>query len=164
MTVERFITDGEVIVPPREPRGVMADRAGAFVTLRTIDGLLRGCIGTITPTRDTVSEEIIQNAISAATRDPRFAPVAVKELQGLTYGVDVLSPPEAARGPEDLDPFEYGVVIETLDGNRRGLLLPRIEGIDTVDKQWRAVHQKAGIALGTPVRIERFRVTRFGKD
>ncbi len=164
MTVERYITDGEIIVPPREPRGVMADRAGAFVTLRTIDGLLRGCIGTITPTCHTVSEEIIQNAISAATRDPRFAPVAVKELPRLTYGVNVLSPTEAARGPEDLDPSEYGVVIETLDGNRRGLLLPRIEGIDTVDKQWRAVHQKAGVALGTPVRVERFRVTRFGKD
>ena len=164
LTVELFITGGEVIAPPREPLGVMADRAGAFVTLRTKDGLLRGCIGTLTPTRDTVAEEIIQNAISAAIRDPRFPPVAVKELSNLTYGVDVLFPPEAARGPEDLDPSLYGVVIETLDGSRRGLLLPRIEGIDTVDQQWRAVHQKAGIALGTPVRVERFRVTRFGKD
>lgn len=164
MTVERFITNGEIIDPPRAPRDVMADRAGAFVTLRTTDGLLRGCIGTVTPTRDTVAEEIIQNAISAATRDPRFAPVAVYELPKLTYGVDVLSPPEAARGPEDLDPSEYGVIIETLDGSRRGLLLPRIEGIETVDEQWRAVHQKAGIALSAPVRVERFRVTRFGKD
>ena len=164
MTVELFIADGEIIAPPREPRGVMADRAGAFVTLRTTDGRLRGCIGTVVPTRDTVAEEIIHNAISAATRDPRFAPVEVIELPNLTYGVDVLSPPEEARGPEDLDPSEYGVVIETLDGSRRGLLLPRIEGIDTVDRQWRAVHQKAGVALGTPVRVERFRVTRFGKD
>ena len=164
LTVERFVTGGEIIPRPQAPRGVMADRAGTFVTLRTTDGLLRGCIGTIMPTRETVAEEIIQNAISAATRDPRFAPVAVKELPNLTYGVDVLSPPEAASGPEDLDPSEYGVVIETLDGSRRGLLLPRIEGIETVDEQWRAVHQKAGVALGTPVRVERFRVTRFGKD
>jgi MEMO1 family protein len=164
LTVERFITDCEVIAPPQAPRGVMAGCAGAFVTLRMADGLLRGCIGTILPTRDTVAEEIIQNAISAATRDPRFAPVAVYELPKLTYGVDVLSPTEAARGPEDLDPSQYGVVIETLDGSRRGLLLPRIEGIETVDEQWRAVHQKAGIALGAPVKVERFRVTRFGKD
>jgi AmmeMemoRadiSam system protein A len=164
LTVERFVTDGEIIPCPQAPRGVTADRAGTFVTLRTTDGLLRGCIGTITPTRETVAEEIIQNAISAATRDPRFAPVALKELPHLTYGVDVLFPPEAASGPEDLDPSEYGVVIETLDGSRRGLLLPRIEGIETVDEQWRAVHQKAGVALGTPVRVERFRVTRFGKE
>lgn len=164
LTVEHYITGGEVIAPPQKPRGVMADRAGTFVTLRTLGGLLRGCIGTIAPTCDTVAEEIIQNAISAATRDPRFAPVRAEELPNLTYGVDVLSPPEAARGPQDLNPAEFGVVIETLDGERRGLLLPRIEGIDTVERQWRAVHQKARIALGTPVKVERFRVTRFGKD
>ena len=143
---------------------MLAGQAGAFVTLRMIDGNLRGCIGTIAPTCETIAGEIIQNAISAATRDPRFAPVAVEELPRLTYGVDLLSRPEAARGPEDLDPSQYGVVIQTLDGARRGLLLPRIEGIETVEEQWLAVHRKAGIPVGTPVRVERFRVTRFGKD
>ena len=164
LAVERFITQGKVLDPPSAPQGVLAGQAGAFVTLRTVDGNLRGCIGTIAPTCETIAEEIIQNAISAATRDPRFAPVAVEELPVLTYGVDLLSQPEAARGPEDLDPSQFGVVIETIDGARRGLLLPRIEGIETVDEQWQAVHRKAGIPIGTPVKVERFSVTRFGKD
>jgi AmmeMemoRadiSam system protein A len=164
LTVERFITEGEVLAPPLAPGGLLAGRAGAFVTLRTDDGLLRGCIGTVASTCDTVAEEIIRNAISAATRDPRFEPVRVEELPRLTYGVDLLSPAEAASGPEDLDPSIYGVIIETLDGTKRGLLLPRIQGINTVDEQWRAVHQKAGIRLGAQVKVERFSVTRFGKD
>src|SRR4051794_13158888 len=98
MAVERFIRGGELIDTPSDPQGVLAERAGAFVTLRTGDGGLRGCIGTIEPACATVAEEIIRNAISAATRDPRFAPVAPDELSNLTYGVDVLSPPEPARG------------------------------------------------------------------
>jgi AmmeMemoRadiSam system protein A len=164
LAVEAFIGRGARIKPPAEPQGVMAERRGVFVTLRTSDGGLRGCIGTIGPTAGNVAEEVIQNAISAATRDPRFPPVAPGELRGLTYGVDVLSPPEPARGIEDLDPSIYGVIIETTDGSRRGLLLPRIGGIDTVEQQWLAVHLKAGIKVGTPVRAERFTVTRYGKD
>jgi AmmeMemoRadiSam system protein A len=164
LTVESFIRHGAVIEPPAEPRGVLATRAGVFVTLRTSDDQLRGCIGTIEPVRSNVAEEIIQNAISAATRDPRFAPVSNSELPDLKYGVDVLSAPEPARGTEDLDPSVYGVIVETLDGSRRALLLPRIEGIDSVEDQWRAVHSKAGIRPATRVRIERFTVTRFGKD
>jgi AmmeMemoRadiSam system protein A len=162
--VEAFILDGEVIEPPLNPQGVLAHRAGTFVTLRTTDGNLRGCIGTIEPMQQTVAAEIVRNAISAATRDPRFPPVMAGELASLTYGVDVLSPPEPAVGPQDLDPSVFGLIIETLDGSRRGLLLPRIEGIETVEQQWRAIHRKAGIDLGTPVRIRRFTVTRYGKD
>jgi AmmeMemoRadiSam system protein A len=164
LTVEAFIRDGETPEPPANPEGVLAGRAGAFVTLRTGGDRLRGCIGTLAPTCRNVAEEVIQNAISAATRDPRFPPVTPDELPLLTYGVDVLAPPEPARGPEDLDPARYGVIIETIDGSRRGLLLPRIEGIETAEEQWRAVHMKAGIKVGTPVRVERFTVTRFGKD
>ena len=85
-------------------------------------------------------------------------------MPDLTYGVDVLSPPELVNGVEDLDPAQYGVIIETLDGYRRGLLLPRIAGIDSAQQQWQAVHLKAGIRPGEPVHIERFTVTRFGKD
>ncbi|HXG65742.1 MAG TPA: AmmeMemoRadiSam system protein A [Blastocatellia bacterium] len=164
LAVEQFISGGEIIRPPTELRGVLAERAGVFVSLHTTDGRLRGCIGTINPAKATVAEEIICNALSAATCDPRFAPVTPPELPGLTYGVDVLAPLEAARGPEDLDPARYGVLIEGEDGRRRGLLLPRIEGIETVEEQWRIVHQKAGIRLGEPVRVQRFTVTRFGKD
>jgi AmmeMemoRadiSam system protein A len=164
LAIEKFIREGERIPPPPDPMGILAERAGAFVTLRTVGGSLRGCIGTIEPVCEAVAEEIIGNAISAATRDPRFPPVTAGELSDLIYGVDVLSRPEPARGPEDLDPSRYGVIIETLDGGRRGLLLPRIEGIESAEQQWLAVHMKAGIKPGARVRVERFTVTRFGKD
>jgi MEMO1 family protein len=163
LAIEHFIGKGELIDPPSEPSGILAERAGAFVTLRTGEGNLRGCIGTIEPACATVAEEIIRNAISAATQDPRFPALTPGELSNLVYGVDVLSRPEPARGPEDLDPSRYGVIIETIDGSRRGLLLPRIERIDSAQEQWLAVHMKAGIKPGTPVRVERFTVTRFGK-
>lgn len=164
LTVEVFIREGAVIEPPADPRGILATRAGAFVTLRKSSGELRGCIGTIGAAQTNVAREIVQNAISAATRDPRFSPVSTGELPDLIYSVDVLSPPEPARGPEDLDPAVYGVIVETLDGSRRGLLLPRISGLESAREQWLAVHSKAGVKVGTPVRTERFSVTRFGKD
>ncbi len=164
LSVESFIGEGVKLNPPVNPQGLLAARAASFVTLRTAAGQLRGCIGTIEPAQQNLAEEVIENSISAATRDPRFPPVSPAELSRLTYGVDVLSPPEPARGPEDLDPSRYGVIIESMDGARRGLLLPAIPGITTVDEQWRAVHVKAGIKMGAPVRVERFTVTRFGKD
>jgi AmmeMemoRadiSam system protein A len=162
--VEAFVRDGERIKPPEAVEDVLAERAGVFVTLRTNSGALRGCIGTVAAVTPRVACEIIENAISAATRDPRFPPVTRDELADLTYGVDVLSPAEAVGGVDDLDPSQYGVIIETLDGRRRGLLLPRIAGIDSAHAQWQAVHMKAGIRPGQPVRVERFTVTRFGKD
>jgi AmmeMemoRadiSam system protein A len=164
LAVEAFIRDGQRLKPPEPVAGVLAERAGVFVTLRTTGGELRGCIGTIAPATPAVASEIVENAIGAATRDPRFPPVTRDELSDLTYGVDVLSPPEAVGGVEDLDPARYGVIVETLDGRRRGLLLPRIAGIDSAKAQWQAVHLKAGIRPGRPVRVERFTVTRFGKD
>jgi AmmeMemoRadiSam system protein A len=164
IAVERYVSQAEIIEPPPDLLGVLAEAAGAFVTLRTTEHQLRGCIGTILPTRSTVAEEIIHNAISACSCDPRFPPVTLVELTTLTYGVDVLAPPEPVGGPEDLDPSRYGVIIETLDRRRRGLLLPGITGIETIMDQWLAVHQKAGVRLGTSVYVERFTVTRFGKD
>jgi AmmeMemoRadiSam system protein A len=164
LAVEAFIRDGERIEPPAAVEGVLAARAGVFVSLRTRSGALRGCIGTIAPIHPNIACEIIHNAINAATHDPRFPPVTPDELSELIYGVDVLSPPEPIGGVEDLDPSQYGVIIETVDGRRRGLLLPRIAGIDSAHEQWRAVHLKAGIRPGQPVRVERFTVTRFGKD
>ena len=164
LSVEGFIRVRIVIEPPADPKGILAERAGTFVTLRFLDGQLRGCIGTIEAVHSNVAEAIVKNAISAATRDPRFPPVTANDLPDLKYGVDVLSIPEPARGPEDLDPAIYGVIIESVDGRRRGLLLPRIDGIDSVEAQWLAAHSKAGITPGTPVRVARFTVTRFGKD
>lgn len=164
LSVEGFIRERIVIEPPTDPKGILAERAGTFVTIRSLDGQLRGCIGTIEAVHSNVAEAIVQNAISAATRDPRFPPVSTSELPDLTYGVDVLSVPEPVRGPEDLDPAVYGVIVESIDGRCRGLLLPRIDGIDSVEAQWLVAHSKAGIKPGTPVRVERFTVTRFGKD
>lgn len=164
LTVETYTRSSIVVEPPAEPEGVLAMHAGVFVTLRSLDGELRGCIGTTEPARSNVGEEIVHNAISAATRDPRFPPVSTQELAFLRYSVDVLSSPEPARGPEDLDPSRYGVIIEAIDGLRRGLLLPGIDGIDSVEQQWQAVHTKAGIRPGSPVRVARFTVMRFGKD
>jgi AmmeMemoRadiSam system protein A len=163
LAIETFVREGRTIEPPAHLHDILATRAGAFVTLRSSDGRLRGCIGTIDPVRGNVAEDIVENAIRAATRDPRFLPVSTTELPHLKYGVDILSPPEPARGPEDLDPLIYGVIVETLDGVRRGLLLPMIEGIESVEEQWQAVHLKAGITPGTPVHVERFSVTRFGE-
>ena len=163
LTIEEFVTVRAIIESPSKPTGVLASRAGTFVTLRTLDGQLRGCIGTVEAIRANVAEEIIHNAIMAATSDPRFAPVTKEELSCLSYGVDVLSAPEHSEGPEDLDPSRFGVIIETLDHSRRGLLLPLIDGIETIEQQWVAVHHKAGIRVGERVTIERFTVTRFGK-
>jgi len=164
LTVERYIGEGLKIRAPLDVCGILSERAGAFVTIRGPAGRLRGCIGTIQPVCETLADEIINNAINAATRDPRFPVISAEELQDLAYGVDVLSAPEPARGIEDLDPMTFGVIIETEDGERRALLLPGIDGITTIEEQWRAVHIKAGIRQGTPVRIDRFTVRRYGKE
>ena len=163
-SVETWITSGRTIDPPLEPLGILAERAGAFVTIRLIDGTLRGCIGTVGPTLPTVAEEIISSAIKAASSDPRFPPVSKKELLLLSYGVDVLNLPEPISSPDQLDPARYGLIIEDMSNKRRGLLLPGIPGIDRPDEQWLAVHQKAGIKLGAQVKAQRFTVERFGKD
>ncbi len=164
LSVESFIRTGRIIQSPSNPMGILATQAGAFVTLRKLDGSLRGCIGTILAHQPTVADEIIENAIGAACRDHRFSRLIAEELPAIHYGVDVLSDLEPVRGLEDLDPSMYGVIISSTDGLPRGVLLPGIYGIETVQDQWWAVHAKAGISIGTQVRIQRFTVARFGKD
>ncbi len=160
--VENFVRKGVQIEPPRENVAVFQARAACFVSLKTKSGELRGCIGTIEPSRDTLAEEIIANAINAATRDPRFAPVAPAELDDLRYSVDVLSAPEPAD-IGDLDPAIYGVIVEDETGWRRGLLLPALEGIDTVSQQVEIAARKAGIPPEAPVKLSRFSVGRYGE-
>lgn len=132
-------------------------RAGVFVSLHK-DGRLRGCIGTIAPVRDSVAKEVIENAISASTRDPRFLPVEVGELNRLEYSVDVLSPAEDISSPDELDVKKYGVIVT--NGNRRGLLLPNLDTIDTVEEQIAIAKKKAGIAHDEEVNLKRFEVIR----
>ena len=159
--VERYVQDREVIAPPGELPPELSEPKGAFVTLR-IKRELRGCIGTLSPTRANLAEEIIANAISAATADPRFPPLGADELPDLNYEVDILSPLEPISGEADLDPEQYGVVAEA--GGRRGVLLPAIEGVTTVAKQVAIARQKAGIAPDEALRLFRFTVTRFRED
>lgn len=133
-------------------------RAGCFVSLHDAAGDLRGCIGTIEPVRDDLSIETIENAVSAGTRDPRFPPVSPDELDGLVFEVSVLHPPESIPGPEMLDPKRYGVVVE--QGFRRGVLLPDLEGVETVAQQLGITKRKAGIFNDDPVQLWRFSVER----
>ncbi len=138
---------------------LLTQRAGCFVSLKK-DGELRGCIGTIAPTRASLAEEICANAVSAGCYDRRFDPVEVDELADLVYDVDVLGRPEPIDSKRELDPRRYGVIVSTRDG-RRGLLLPDLDGVDTVDEQVQIAAQKGGIDLyGDDYRLERFVVER----
>ncbi len=159
-SVEEFITSGVVPEPPPNPRGILATRAPCFVSLKTLDVELRGCIGTIEPSKDTLAEELVANAVSAATHDPRFTPVTQEELSNLRYSVDVLMPPEATT-LDQLDPRIFGVIVEEESSQRRGLLLPDIKGVDDAKQQVEIASRKAGIPPGARVRLFRFRVERF---
>ena len=156
-TVETYVKEGKT-PHPEELTPEMRQRAGVFVSIHKF-GELRGCIGTFEPTQPNVAEEIITNAISSATRDPRFPPIAPSELNQLTYSVDVLTKPEPIASQDQLDPEKYGVIVES--GFRRGLLLPDLEGVDTVDYQIDICRQKAGIAPDEPVKLYRFEVKRY---
>ncbi|GAB4252319.1 MAG: AmmeMemoRadiSam system protein A [Thermoleophilia bacterium] len=157
--VEAYVRQG-IFVTPSLPADVEPARAGVFVSLHSEDGSLRGCIGTFLPTKDTLAEEIVSNAVAAATRDPRFFPVRPEELGGLQVSVDVLEPPEEVKGPEDLDPKRYGIIVRAEDG-RQALLLPDLEGVDTVDTQIRLTCRKGRIDPDRDrYRLYRFQVTR----
>jgi AmmeMemoRadiSam system protein A/AmmeMemoRadiSam system protein B len=158
--VETFVTSGTALTPPADVKGILASRAPCFVSLKTRAGDLRGCIGTIEPVKETLAAELIANAVSAATLDPRFPPVSEDELPDLRYSVDVLLPAEPAT-IEQLDPRVYGVIVEDEAGDRRGLLLPDIEGVDDAVQQVEIASRKGGIRMGEPVKIWRFKVERY---
>jgi len=144
-------------LPDETPDEMMNRRAGTFVSLKK-HGQLRGCIGTISATTGSVAEEIMQNAVSAAVNDPRFEAVTVGELSELVYSVDVLGDTESIISPEELDVKRYGVIVES--GMRRGLLLPNLEGVDTVEEQIDIAKRKAGIGPDDKVSLQRFEVVR----
>ena len=159
LSLETFVKTGKRL--ERLPEGLppeMTERAaGAFVSLHAHDQL-RGCIGTTGPTTENVAWEIVQNAVSACSRDPRFPPVTVAELDSLEYSVDVLGQPEAIASPDHLDVKKYGVIVSC--GSRRGLLLPDLEGVDTVEQQIDIARQKGGISSREKYTLERFEVVR----
>ena len=157
-SLESYILRREIIdIPEGLPPELTERRAGAFVSIHE-NGRLRGCIGTIAPTRDCLAEEIIHNAISASTRDPRFSPVRSEELPYLEINVDVLGEAEAIDSEAELDVKRYGVIVSR--GLRRGLLLPDLEGVDTVQQQVAIARQKAGIGPTEKVSLQRFEVVR----
>ncbi len=144
-------------IPADTPDELLDKRAGAFVTLYKSD-CLRGCIGTISPVRKSLAEEIICNAVAAATEDPRFPRVRLEELEDLVISVDVLGEAEPVETMAELDPDRYGVIVSK--GFRRGLLLPNLDGIDSVQEQVSIALAKAGIDPDESYRMERFEVTR----
>lgn len=159
--VEAFVRERRTIAPPpdlfeRHPQAHR--RAGAFVCLKA-RGQLRGCIGTTEPTRETLAVEIIENAVAAAARDPRFEPVGPDELLELTITVDVLSAPEPVADETRLDHRRYGVIVRA--GARHGVLLPDIEHINSVHEQLATVRLKAGIGPDEPADLFRFEVARY---
>ncbi len=157
--VEAYVREKRIISPPENLTEEMRDRAGVFVSLKK-RGQLRGCIGTFLPTTNNVAEEVIKNAISAATQDPRFFPVQEEELEEITYSVDVLSEPEKVEDISKLDAKKYGVIVTK--GPLKGLLLPDLEGVDTVEEQLRIAKLKAGIEPDDEdCEIYRFSVKRY---
>ncbi len=157
--VEAWVRERRKIEPPADlPAEMLSAKAGVFVSLHK-DGRLRGCIGTIEPARRCVAEEIIENAISASSRDPRFSPVRKDELESLEISVDVLAPPEKIRSKDELDVRRYGVIVTK--GRNRGLLLPNLDGVDTVEEQLSIALRKAGLSeREKSYEMERFEVVR----
>ena len=159
MSLETYVRTGRRlhILPQGLPREMTGKAAGAFVSIH-IHGQLRGCIGTTGPTTASVVWEIVQNAVAAGTRDPRFPSVVPDELNLLEYDVDVLDEPESISSPAQLDVRQYGVIVSS--GSRRGLLLPDLDGVDTVEQQIDIARQKGGIGAHERYTLERFKVMR----
>jgi hypothetical protein len=150
---------GKVLPAFNEPvPAELQQPAGVFVSLKK-QGQLRGCIGTILPTQPDATGEIIRNAVSAATADPRFPRVQPQELAELEISVDILTPPEPIESLAELDPHRYGVIVRR--GSRSGLLLPDLDGVDTVADQVDIACRKAGIHPGEPLEMYRFEVIRY---
>ena len=132
-------------------------QAGVFVSLKK-HGSLRGCIGTISPVTQSIAKEILRNAVSSGTEDPRFPPVTKDELDELIYSVDVLGEAESITDKSELDVKRYGVIVTA--GRKRGLLLPNLDGVDTIEQQLSIARKKAGIYDNEKVSMERFEVVR----
>jgi hypothetical protein len=163
-TISRYVRDREVpeSLPEEELTPEMKQTGGVFVSIKK-RGQLRGCIGTIEPRQANVAKEIIQNAVSAATRDPRFAPISSEELDDLEISVDVLSAPEPIDSLDQLDPKRYGLIVQSLENPlKRGLLLPDLPSIRTAEEQLHHTKvYKAGIVEDEPIQMYRFEVIRY---
>lgn len=169
LSIKHYLTKGtiikqkdplvqEIVNQDKNIQSILVKSAGAFVSIKKHEEL-RGCIGTIEPAQENLLQEIIHNAVSAAIHDPRFDPVDIDELYDITISVDVLAQPEPIKNLRQLDPEKYGVIVKK--GNRKGLLLPDLPGVNSVEEQVRIAKEKAGIRPDEDVTLERFLVTRF---
>ena len=157
-SAESYVRNGEIIeVPDWVPGEMLKAKAGAFVSIHKF-GALRGCIGTILPTKENLAEEIIRNAVSAVSEDPRFDSVEAGELKWLDINVDVLGEPEKIKSKDELDVKKYGVIVQS--GYKRGLLLPDLDGVDTVEQQIEIARRKGGISPSEKIELSRFEVVR----
>lgn len=163
LTVETYIKTSKTPQEPELLTGVNIKKAGSFVSIKTHDDELRGCIGTIVSTEESIVKEIINNAISAATKDPRFPEIVEEELDYLKYSVDILHPPVRAYSIEELDPKNYGVIVISETG-KQGLLLPDLEGVDTVEQQIMICQRKAGMRSNEKFYLQKFKVDRYPED
>ncbi len=160
--IKIYLEMGQIILTPKPLPENMTDPAAVFVSLHAADDQLRGCRGTITPTKPNLAEAIIHTAIASATDDPRFPPMTLAEMEGLQIKVDVLSSMESVSDESSLDEKIYGVLIEA--DNRRALLLPDISAVKSVPHQLELVRRKAGLSPDEPANLYRFTVTRYSKD
>lgn len=161
-TIETYIKTNKIPpLPKKLPEEMLKKKAGAFVSIHKKDDSLRGCIGTFMPTKPNLALEIVTNAISSATQDPRFPPITEEELPSLTYSVDILSLPKKATRKQ-VNPKKYGLIVIAEDG-RKGLLLPDISGVDTAEQQIAICKMKAGINPKEKVKFQIFTVERHGE-
>ena len=158
-TIDYYIREGQIYRPSADEltEEMNTARAGAFVSIHE-HGELRGCMGTIGPTRSSVADEIAGNAATAALRDPRFPKITPEELEWLEISVDVLGEPEPISSIDELDVKRYGVIVTS--GGKRGLLLPDLDGIDTPEQQVEIAKKKANIYAFEECHLERFEVIR----
>lgn len=160
-SIETYIIENRrIAINEAAPECLLNSSGGSFVSLHSIsDNGLRGCIGTIESTKENLALEIRDNAISAAVRDPRFFPVKKEELSNLVVSVDILSVPQEVEDKSFLDPKKFGIIVES--GYKRGLLLPDLEGVETVDYQIEIASRKAGISKGEKITLYSFTVDRY---
>jgi len=158
-SIESWVRNGEKITLPKDlPKETLEEEAGTFVSIHKGDEL-RGCIGTFLPTQDSIAKEIVENAISACSHDPRFSPIRTEELANLEIKVDILSEPEPINSPGAIDPKVHGVIVKSKDG-RCGLLLPDLPGIESSLEQIAIAKEKAGISPKEKAYLFRFTVDR----
>lgn len=159
--IRHYLEVGKILEIPDPLPPVFDRQAGVFVCLYQ-EKKLRGCVGTPVPLSPSLAKETVRNSVGAATKDPRFPPLSLEELEGLCISVDVLSPLKSAPSEAHWDVRRYGVLVD--QELRRGILLPGVEGVATAQEQVEIACRKAGIDPKSSFRVQLFQVERFGEE